>query len=740
MCYQRTHILLRLVLAGLSLVVILLLLLSAPSALASEGCPNEVVRAESNVRPTTHEPYDMGLPECRAYEMVSPVEKQAHDAKSGPDGGPLVSPDGDAVGYYSEGAFAEPENTLVIGSRPQITYIARRTGTNWATDPAIAPASVITEPTPEGFTGDASLDLETLTTCGNVGLHKDAGSSQAACASRNVQGEWIRTPDYSDFNGVASRIQFWGASKDLSAVVWQMAALLPGDATPGGGLFETLGLGSSTPQLRVVSVNNEGTPLDTNNGSYGPYFGAKSPTSSGEGSVYQAISSDGQTVFFEAAPASGGPLTLDARTGDFGGGTATAPTTVEIAARGTFVGASEDGSKVFFVTTQNLTASDNDNTSDLYEYAFDAPAGKRYIDVSAGGLGDPAPGAGAEVLAGEFENGSVGGSMVAIAPDGSHVYFHASSQLTTFPNGNGEHASPSGGTFCYDTETGETKYVAPSVENIGAQTTPDGRYLIFTTTAHLSPEDTNGGRAVYRYDFQTGEVTWISHAAPGFTMLDEGNNATLAPREEIHNGRIGAMAYYEDARRAISENGEYVIFESTEKLQADDANGANDVYLWHDGTVSLISDGTNPAGVTEPPSMSGTGSDIVFATTSTLVGQDKDELQDIYDARIDGGFPAPTPEPSCAADACQGPQSSSPSFGTPGSQYFTGGGNQTAPPFKAVVEPKSKPKSNPLTNARKFAKALKACHAKRSRRQRTSCEAHARKQFWPGKRKGRSLP
>ena len=71
----QNHILPRLVLVGLVLLV--MLLLSAPSALASEGCPNEALRAESNTHSViNHEPYDMGLPECRAYEMVSPLNKQ----------------------------------------------------------------------------------------------------------------------------------------------------------------------------------------------------------------------------------------------------------------------------------------------------------------------------------------------------------------------------------------------------------------------------------------------------------------------------------------------------------------------------------------------------------------------------------------------------------------------------------------------------------------------------------------
>ena len=47
-----------------------------------------------------------------------------------------------------------------------------------------------------------------------------------------------------------------------------------------------------------------------------------------------------------------------------------------------FVGASEDGSKVFFETTQPLLGGDTSNN--IYEYDFDAPPGERIVRVSGG--------------------------------------------------------------------------------------------------------------------------------------------------------------------------------------------------------------------------------------------------------------------------------------------------------------------------------------------------------------------
>ena len=84
---------------------------AAPALAATgEGCPNEQVRDESNVNFITGQPYSAGLPECRAYEMVSPPEKGGSDAETGDEVGPggigtsslPAAADGDAVSFTSQ--------------------------------------------------------------------------------------------------------------------------------------------------------------------------------------------------------------------------------------------------------------------------------------------------------------------------------------------------------------------------------------------------------------------------------------------------------------------------------------------------------------------------------------------------------------------------------------------------------------------------------------------------------------
>ena len=92
-----------------------------------------------------------------------------------------------------------------------------------------------------------------------------------------------------------------------------------------------------------------------------------------------------------------------------------------------FVGASEDGSKVFFETRQPLLGSDT--SSNLYEYDFAAPAGARIVRVSGGDATVSSPAA-----------DGLEKAQPLVSEDGSHVYFLASGVLTRTPNGVGEAA------------------------------------------------------------------------------------------------------------------------------------------------------------------------------------------------------------------------------------------------------------------------------------------------------------
>jgi hypothetical protein len=171
-----------------------------------------------------------------------------------------------------------------------------------------------------------------------------------------------------------------------------------------------------------------------------------------------------------------------------------------------------------------------------------------------------------------------------------------------------------------------------------------------------------------------------------------------------------------------------VVFQSSAALTPQVHGGTRNVYLWRGGNVYLISDGT-PAGEHEGQEDAGligidaTSANVFFTTEAQLVGQDTDELSDLYDARIDGGFPAPTVD-ECVGESCQGALPSSLGPVAPGSLSSSGQGN-LAPPGKAT----SKLPPKPLTRAQKLASALKVCAKDKAKKKRARCEAAAHKRY-----------
>ena len=107
-----------------------LLTAMAPGASASTGCPNEQFRLGLGA----------GLPDCRAYEQVSPQEKNGGGVDGGLSLETPTAPDqaalnGESITYGSQTAFvgADPLSGLLTSQ-----YISRRTPSGWTTT-AITP-------------------------------------------------------------------------------------------------------------------------------------------------------------------------------------------------------------------------------------------------------------------------------------------------------------------------------------------------------------------------------------------------------------------------------------------------------------------------------------------------------------------------------------------------------------------------------------------------------------------------
>jgi hypothetical protein len=115
-------------------------------------------------------------------------------------------------------------------------------------------------------------------------------------------------------------------------------------------------------------------------------------------------------------------------------------------------------------------------------------------------------------------------------------------------------------------------------------------------------------------------------------------------------------------------------------LLPQDTNAKSDVYQYDvpTGQLHLITSGTEPSDAYFMDA-GANGRDVFFLTRERLVGWDTDTSYDMYDARLGGGFPDPTPAPPrCSGSACQGSPPAAPTVPQGGSDSFDGNGDLPA--------------------------------------------------------------
>ncbi|HTC60922.1 MAG TPA: NHL repeat-containing protein [Solirubrobacteraceae bacterium] len=665
----------------------------------------------------------VGLPDGRTYELVTPANKGDGEDMFGVSGEKNFD-----VGVSSEsGDQFLLDTTSSFGPFPasgENTYVFSRGATGWTYKSLAAPNLGVQSLATEAFD---------QTDFSQVGIHDFTGSHGETTAELvGPPGGPYTTVETGQAN-TPSDASIEGHSSDMSHVVLETSdhALTSGDASQdpeSSALYD-----ASNGGLSLVNVNTDGT-LTSRCGAVLGGAGGRGPG----GGSHNAVSSDGSKIFFTSPDPYGSGFHCRAE--------GYAPQlymrengerTVEISAPQSgvkdpsgiqpamFIGASNDGSRVFFVTTSELTKNDEGiHDSELYEYDTVTSTLTR---VSSGVSGN---------AAGDVE------FVPAISGDGSTVYFASGSQLA--PGA----VSGALNLYHYDTDTETTTYVAtvnkadypfsaisrwysgPGGGEVGSDdsanwyTTSDGNYLVFASTASLTsystspgtgatcPEITGGGdfnvacTEVYRYAFPSRTITCVSCNPSGVAPV---SNAEFAFSADRANKPAGMPP------RPVSENGSYVFFDTADGLVPRDTNGQRDVYEWHEGVISLISSGTDAQDSVFLDS-SADGSNVFFGTHAKLVPQDTDGSGDLYDARIDGGFGSFTGAGACEGDACDNPPLP-PIDQTPASLTFSGLGNPSSAPSSAVTtKPKAKKKTKPKHKPKhKKAKKAKRAVAKHSR-------------------------
>jgi hypothetical protein len=172
-----------------------------------------------------------------------------------------------------------------------------------------------------------------------------------------------------------------------------------------------------------------------------------------------------------------------------------------------------------------------------------------------------------------------------------------------------------------------------------------GRYYAFVTTTKLTSYDNTGQPEVYLYDADTGDLSCASCRTDGGPANGSVQMASPATNESV-------LARYK--ARVVLDDGT-VFFDTTEPLVGADVNGTRDVYVYRDGRASLISRGTLPTS-SQFVEVTADGANVFFNTDDQLVGQDKDTVVDMYDARIGGGIADQSPKSGpvpCAGSECR---------------------------------------------------------------------------------------
>lgn len=713
-----------------------------------------------------------GLPDNRAYEMVSPVEK----------GGNVTMPNlafSDASGEHvivDGGVF----NALLSNGASWMDET--RTPTGWSgVQIGPAPGSQAfyleqRETTLSAVSDDFSrFAFQTLMP---LDPH-DLGTSSDVYVRDGLTGplNWVSAPPAPTIKEegpslgcflpifcIGNSAVIAGASADLDDVVWGQRTPLvaPPASLPGfppdthehgyelyeshSGSDQLVGLvpsGSSSecnPSHGACVVPPCGAAMG--NASYGNGY-------SGEGfaTTLGAVSSDGSQVVFTSpdpnteslagcTPAEiyvrqGGTSTVEASASQKPGGDPNG------ARRKTYVGTAAEGGQittVFFTSSEELTEDANtgssDQGNDLYAYSF---ATGKLTDITADH--NPFDPSGAGVI-----------SFIGSAENGSRVYFTASGALAA-----GATAGQSN-LYVYDATSGKTTFIAPGSgisgpssgvgytgagsENLTSEMTPDGEHLAFVSRERLTAYENLGPDCVlsqgelkpgacaevYLYDAPTSHLACVSCSPEGVPPV---GSARLPHRQFAEGSTIVMNPGTLPRPRAISDDGSRVFFDSPDQLTpeaptpsitnaievlAERGDFEPNAYEYEDGHTYLIA----PAAVvlnTTP-----NGNDVFISTFAQLVPQDRDGSADVYDARVDGGFPV-LAAPACSGTSCQGVPSPSPIFATPPSVTFNGMGN--FPPPSPAAKSRAKSKATPGRCKKGYVKKRGRC-VKKSKASKSS--------------------
>lgn len=465
--------------------------------------------------------------------------------------------------------------------------------------------------------------------------------------------------------GVAADHQYGpvNVSADCGHVVFQTPYVYPG--LGASGLYEW-----TDGTLRNVGVLPDGGVAA------GATLGA-----AGGNNMWNAVSTDGSRIFFSATSNDGddaGKKAVFVR--------ADGATTVEASASKTAIPsqgavyqfASKTGSHVLFLANYGLTSSTSSGPTDgkcalspsshcdLYDY-----------DVEIGELTNLSAHTG-------YAQGAMVAGVLGASDDASHVYFAARAQLLPGKGRNVVENIARGSYNVYLAHDGQRSFVgvleAPEVlggsNRNGAlisrstapsspwasRVTPDGRYLLFPSTADVFDYHDGGVADAFLYSADADETVCIScrrglEPSVGSPPGSESPTTPLASDGSVgHDNPLNPP-------RTLSADGKHAFFQKPDVFTSGAVEGRDNVYEWNESQIVLLAAGSAP-GATHPTRFedaSDDGDDVFVSTLDRLVPRDVDDSVDVYDLRVDGGLA----QDAVAPPSCDPLQAGCPGFAPP---------------------------------------------------------------------------
>jgi hypothetical protein len=634
---------------------------------------NGTVRGVDHTFTTQSASTGFSLPEGRQYEMVSPPNKDGAETGSFnvPESGlEASSEDGSELTYVESGPIGENPP----GNEQAAQVLAKRTSNGWSSQDITTPHDVASSVgVGHGqeyrlFSPDLAVAL--IEPYGTTTLSPKAPADERNLYLRN-QGDGsyeplVTTQPPEAFSASGDELRVAGSSKDLSHVVFtsRQALVSPAVEVAGENLYMWI-----AGKLQLVNVLPDNKPTtfsaslgdvaskDTRNTVFdnGRVIWTDDQTDSiymrdtvggrtvqvGQGE-YQTASDDGSRIF--SIDGNGILSEFDAGTEKLA--------TIGSAVQGV-LGASEDGTSVYFVANDRLYVSHLEGTS------WAPPTLIATLDAS------DSP---------SWRGSSSSGEDLAdltsrVSPNGRYVAFMSSASLTGYDNRDAVSGKPDVEVYVYDSAS--TGHLAcASCNPTGAR--PIGEL------------DSSAGLPLPIDQSKAWDGQWLAASIPGWDITD-GEQGLYQPRYLSNSGRL--------------------FFDSVDGLVPHDTNGKQDVYEYvplevggcqePGGCVSLISAGTGSADSSFVDA-SVSGDDVFFLTRDRLLSQDYDNSYDIYDAHLcSASAPcipdAVVPPPPCTTgDACRAAPTPQPAiFGAPASATFSDSASLAQSTAVNLVKPKS---------------------------------------------------